>query len=629
MLSAKDLPEMIESNEIKNLIDEGSLLIELKSDVKVDEKVKIGDDIAYTAKITNISDYNINKLLANVEIPEGLTYKNAYVKNSDEKVNYNENTKTVEWNIGNLEKGGYKEVVLEVTADSQKDNLEISVKASAENVQEHKSNIFKTNICNSNITVKQESTIPEGYVSIGDRIEYKINITNTGNLDATDVQIIDFIPEGMKYLETSYEMNGTSRTVKNSTNNEAKLELNIPAGESINMSVEVKAEETNSEKQATNIVKVINNGTEIEANKLTHTIEAKTLGNTQNVEGSIEIANTYKISGTAFFDKNQNGAKDNEEAVLSGITVMLLDKNTGNIAKDANGQELNTTTEGNGTYTFRNLNNGEYIVVFVYDTEKYVITDYKKENVEESKNSDVANMKITMNEQEKTVAVSDTLNLKDENIYNINLGLKEMPKFDMKLDKYVSKITVNNSQGAKTYNYNNTKLAKIEIDSKVANGTTLIIEYKLVITNEGSVAGYAKKIVDYIPKELKFSSELNSSWYLAEDGNVYSSELTNTKIEPGQSKEITLVLTKQVTGENTGLVNNNAEIIESYNDYGTPDSDSVSSNKQAGEDDMSNADVYIGVKTGSPVTYIGLSIVMMMILGAGAYLINTKILIKK
>jgi hypothetical protein len=265
--------------------------------------------------------------------------------------------------------------------------------------------------------------------------------------------------------------------------------------------------------------------------------------------------------------------------------------------------------------------------VFLYDTSKYIITDYKKEGIDEAKNSDVANMKITINEEEKAVAVSDTLIIKNENIYNINIGLKEIGGFDLKLDKYVSKITVKNSNGAKTYTYDNTKLAKLELDSKTAKGTTLIIEYKLLITNEGSVPGYVKKIVDYIPKELKFSSELNSAWYLADDGNVYNSELANTKINSGESKEVTLILTKQITGENTGLINNNAEILESYNDYGIADIDSVAGNKQTGEDDISNADVFIGVKTGSPITYIGLSIVIMMVLGAGAYLINTKVLL--
>lgn len=630
-VSAKNLPEMIESTEIKNIIDNGSLFINLTQNIKTEGKIKVGEKIELIATVVNISNHDINNTIAKIELPKGLQYESAYVKNSDVKADYDLNTKTIQFNLGKLLINASNELVIEAITNNEAELVEIAAKVSGENVAEHKSNIMKFNICKPDIIVKQESNIPEGFISAGDMLEYKIEVSNTGSLDAIDVQILDYLPDGMKYIETTYEVNGEVKTVKTADKKVAKIELNVPENETVIMNVKAKANDTDKELQATNIVKVINDGKEKEANKLTHIIEAKTIGNNQNEANSsvddIEIVDTYKISGTAWLDKNENGIKDDEESVLAGITVMLLDKQTGNIAKDYNGQELNTTTEGTGLYTFRNLKQGEYIVVFLYDNSKYVITDYKKAEVEESKNSDVVNMKISMNEEEKEVAVSDTLVINDANIYNINIGLKEVSGFDLKLDKYVSKITVNNSQGSKTYDYS--KLAKIELDSKIANESILIIEYKLAVTNEGGIAGYAKKIVDYIPADLKFSSELNTSWYLAEDGNVYSSELSNSKINPGETKEVTLVLTKQVQGENIGLINNNAEIIESYNDYGIADTDSLVGNKQSNEDDTSNADIYIGVKTGSPVTYIGLSIIMMMVLGAGAYLINTKILIKE
>lgn len=630
-VSAKNLPEMIESKEVKNIIDNGSLFVYLTQNIKTEGKIKVGEKIELTATVVNISNHDINNTIARIELPEGLQYESAYVKNSDVKADYDANSKIIQFNLGKLSINDSKELVIETITNNEAELVEIATKVSGENVAEHKSNIIKFDICKSDIIVKQKSDIPEGFISAGDMVEYKIEVSNTGSLDATEVQILDYLPDGMKYIETTYEVNGEVKTVKTADKKVAKIELNVPENETVIMNVKAKANDTDKELQATNIVKVINDGKEKEANRLTHIIEAKTIGNNQNGDNSgaddIEIVDTYKISGTAWLDKNENGMKDDDESVLAGITVMLLDKQTGNIAKDYNGQELNTTTEGTGLYTFRNLKQGEYIVVFLYDTSKYVITDYKKAEVEESKNSDVVNIKISMNEVEKEVAVSDTLTINDANIYNINIGLKEVNGFDLKLDKYVSKITVNNSQGSKTYDYS--KLAKIELDSKIANESILIIEYKLAVTNEGGIAGYAKKIVDYIPEDLKFSSELNTSWYLAEDGNVYSSELSDTKINPGETKELTLVLTKQIRGENIGLINNNAEIIESYNDYGIADTDSLVGNKQSNEDDISNADIYIGVKTGSPVTYIGLSIIMMMVLGAGAYLINTKILIKE
>ena len=49
--------------------------------------------------------------------------------------------------------------------------------------------------------------------------------------------------------------------------------------------------------------------------------------------------------------------------------------------------------------------------------------------------------------------------------------------------------------------------------------------------------------------------------------------------KPGETKEVKLVLTKQMTAENTGNINNNAEIKEDYNVYGVADINSKAGNK--------------------------------------------------
>lgn len=102
-----------------------------------------------------------------------------------------------------------------------------------------------------------------------------------------------------------------------------------------------------------------------------------------------------------------------------------------------------------------------------------------------------------------------------------------------------------NSAETKTYAYNNASIAKIDTLRKRLNESNIIVEYKIVITNEGTIPGYAKKIVDYLPRDLKFNSELNTNWYIGNDGNIYNNQLANEEIQPGESKEITLILTKQ------------------------------------------------------------------------------------
>ena len=129
-----------------------------------------------------------------------------------------------------------------------------------------------------------------------------------------------------------------------------------------------------------------------------------------------------------------------------------------------------------------------------------------------------------------------------------------------------------------------------------------------------------------MPSEMKFNSELNSDWYTAENGTLYNSSLANTLIKPGESKEVTLVLTKKMAEENLGLYHNTAEIYEAYNDLGISDVDSTPGNKANGEDDISSADVLITLKTGKTITFFGLTIVIISSITVGAYFIKKKVL---
>ena len=265
--------------------------------------------------------------------------------------------------------------------------------------------------------------------------------------------------------------------------------------------------------------------------------------------------------------------------------------------------------------------------MFNYDSDKYSITTYKVEGASEEVNSNAISSKVSEDDQKKKNAITDAIHIEDSSVSYINLGLIKNEKFDLELNKHVSKITVQDSKNTKTYEYDKSKLAKVDLDYKTLNNTTIIVEYKIAVTNTGDIPGYVKKIVDYMPKELEFSSELNKDWYLADNGDIYNSSLADEKINPGETKEVTLVLTKSMSSEdNMTVINNNAEIYESYNDLGVNDNDSTNANKAQGEDDMSSADVLLSLKTGSAVMYITLSITIVALIGVGAYMINKKVL---
>ena len=203
----------------------------------------------------------------------------------------------------------------------------------------------------------------------------------------------------------------------------------------------------------------------------------------------------------------KDGEREASEKKVSGIEVKLVNAETGK-------QIEKTVTTADGEYIFKNLSNGKYTVVFSYDSSRYGLTEYKKQGVSEDRNSDV----ISGKEENKTVAITDVITINNGSKSNIDMGLIEAKIFDLALTKRITKVTVQNSKGTKSYDFDNTELAKVDINGKNLSGSSVIVEYAITVKNEGEVEGYAKKIVDYMPKELEFSTELNNSWYKGNDG---------------------------------------------------------------------------------------------------------------
>ena len=130
--------------------------------------------------------------------------------------------------------------------------------------------------------------------------------------------------------------------------------------------------------------------------------------------------------------------------------------------------------------------------------------------------------------------------------------------------------------------------------------------------------------MDYLPKELKFNSDLNPTWYAGNDGYLYNTELAEQAINPGETREINLVLTKQISDSSSVIINNLAEVYDDYNELGIKDIDSNIRNQAQGEDDMGSANVLITIKTGSAVTYTCIALITLVILGAVIYVIRKK-----
>ena len=75
-----------------------------------------------------------------------------------------------------------------------------------------------------------------------------------------------------------------------------------------------------------------------------------------------------------------------------------------------------------------------------------------------------------------------------------------------------------------------------------------------------------------------------------------------------------------MTENNTGLIHNTAEVVESYNDLGLKDENKNNSN---------SADLILSIKTGQVVTTITLILSTIVIIGAATYIIGKFVLTKK
>ena len=203
--------------------------------------------------------------------------------------------------------------------------------------------------------------------------------------------------------------------------------------------------------------------------------------------------------------------------------------------------------------------------------------------------------------------------------------------FDLSLLKWVTKAIVYEN-GIETITetghtgYENPEpIVKVDLKNTSINNVEVKFEYKIRITNEGQIAGYAKEISDYIPEGLKFIPADNPEWREVE-GKIVTRKLENTLLQPGEYADVTVLLTWINNENNLGLKVNTAEISEDYNEFGTPDIDSTPNNKEKGEDDIDDAPIMLAIRTGRPIVYTGLAVGVLSIISLGAVVIRKRVL---
>ena len=523
--------------------------------------------------------------------------------------------------VGEMEEGIYKNTISTIST--------INV-----NKEEYQAGQVDITVGRPSLVIEQSSNKTNQYVKVGDEIEYTFNIKNIGSVRANNVIFTDKLPDEVKINKLVYTVDGIEVAKVVAKNEDATVYTSILPQNELEVKITARVGDIDTKQKTIANSADVNAKTikAIESNKVENIIERTTeqvqenqnqntnnnkynqittndKNNNNDTKPTIQnIKTSYEIKGTVWLDANKNGSRESSERKISGIEVKLVNSKTGKQI-----EKVVTTTDGE--YKFTNLENGEYIAIFYYDNDRYAITDYKKQGIGASTNSDV----MTATEGNRNIATTDRLVINNGSISNIDMGLVEASTFDLKLTKSVTKVTVQTAQGTKSYDFNHSELAKVDINGKYMDGAKLIVEYAFTIKNEGEIEGYAKKLVDYMPKELEFSTELNKNWYIGSDGNLYNDQLANTAIAAGTSKEVKLVLTRNMTENSAGIVNNQAKISESYNKAGIENENS--------KDAIASADLIIGVSTGDTLIYISAIIVIVIAGLIAAVVIKKKKLI--
>ena len=172
----------------------------------------------------------------------------------------------------------------------------------------------------------------------------------------------------------------------------------------------------------------------------------------------------------------------------------------------------------------------------------------------------------------------------------------EAKPFNIGVDKEITGIIVNGERREPT----NGKLEKVEIYRKSTESTSVQVEYKIKVSNTGEVSGNAT-IEENIPEGMSLAN--NDGTWEEQEGKLIK---VIPELGAGETKEYTVLLNWEQSGNNMGEKANEVKLVETGNVPGFVDNND--------KDNTSNANVIISVETGAPLP-IGLIIVLVAMVG--------------
>ncbi len=158
-------------------------------------------------------------------------------------------------------------------------------------------------------------------------------------------------------------------------------------------------------------------------------------------------------------------------------------------------------------------------------------------------------------------------------------------EFNFSVDKKIKEATIN---GEAQKVSKDGKIMKLEIKSSKVSSAVVKVKYSIVVKNTGEIEGKAT-IKEMLPTGFKLAEDNPKYWEKDEYGNL----ITQVELKPGASKTLEVSVVWKNSGTNFGTMINKAQIAQTQNP-----ADYLDINK---EDDISQADVVMSIKTGAEV----------------------------
>ena len=182
--------------------------------------------------------------------------------------------------------------------------------------------------------------------------------------------------------------------------------------------------------------------------------------------------------------------------------------------------------------------------------------------------------------------------------------------FDLSSEKYITNVTIkynDTNETIKKTNLDRDGITKLDVKANRLKYLELTLEYKIVVTNVGNKAGTLNSIVDRVPNGLYMNISENKGWSLY--NNVATYMMPNTILQPGESKEVTIVLHYNGKTQTTGKIINYA----SFEADGEIDGDHIENTNN-----LAKAVFVLSIKTGQEIIiYPLLTFSALVVLGLG------------